>query len=65
MKSGKIVAPVEIWRYLRDMSVTWLIDLFNQILQTKKIPNESKMSTLISLYMNKDDIQNCFNQCLK
>ena len=39
----------------------WLTNLFNKIWLTKMMSNECRKSTLVPLYKNKDDIQNCFN----
>ena len=40
MKSRKTVGPdgipIEIWRYLGEVGVRWLINLFNKICLTKK-----------------------------
>ena len=63
MKSRKVVGtdgiPIEVWRCLGEVGVRWLPNLFNKIWLTKKMPNEWRKSTLVPLYMNKDDIQSC------
>lgn len=46
--------PTEVWRYLGEMRVRWLINFFNKIWQTKMMASE--WSTLIALYKKKDDI---------
>jgi len=51
--------PIEVWKFLDDVVVCWLTNLFNKILSVNKIPNESGRSTLISINMNSGDIQNC------
>ncbi|KAJ7942848.1 Retrovirus-related Pol polyprotein LINE-1 [Quillaja saponaria] len=65
MKNGKALGPndipIEVWRCLGDIGVTWLTNLFNKILVTKKMPNEWRKSTLIPIYKNKEDIQSCSN----
>ncbi|KAJ7971686.1 Retrovirus-related Pol polyprotein LINE-1 [Quillaja saponaria] len=44
MKNGKALGPddipIEVWRYLGDIGVTWLINLSYKILVTKKMPDE-------------------------
>ncbi|KAM1668169.1 hypothetical protein COP1_047241 [Malus domestica] len=32
--------PIEVWKVLGETGITWLTDLFNRILKTKKMPNE-------------------------
>ncbi|KAJ7964890.1 Retrovirus-related Pol polyprotein LINE-1 [Quillaja saponaria] len=65
MKNGKALGPddipIEVWRCLGDIGVTWLTNLFNKILVTKKMPDEWRKSTLIPIYKNKGDIQSCSN----
>ena len=43
MKHRKAVGPddipIEVWKVLGDTGITWLTDLFNRILKTKKMPN--------------------------
>ena len=34
---------------------------FQKILKTKKMPNEWQKNTLVPIYKNKGDIQNCLN----
>ncbi len=36
-------------------------NLFNIIMKNKKMPNQWRKSTLIPLFKNKGDIQNCAN----
>lgn len=44
MKNGKVVGPddipVEIWRCLGEMAVEFLIRLFNEILESERMPKE-------------------------
>jgi len=44
IESRKAVGPdgilIKVLRYLREMSVRWLTNLFNKIWLTKKMPNE-------------------------
>ena len=39
---------------LRTIEVTWIIDLFNKIWRTNKMPNDGR-STLVPIYKNKRD----------
>ncbi|KAM1231943.1 hypothetical protein ACFX2G_042792 [Malus domestica] len=65
MKHRKAVGPddipIEVWKVLGETSITWLTDIFNRILKTKKMPNEWRTSTLVPIYKNKGDVQNCMN----
>ena len=65
MKKGKAVGPdnipAEAWKYLGQTGVEKLRHLFNEILETEKIPDEWRWSTLVPIYKNKGDIQNCGN----
>ena len=65
MKSGKAVGPdsipVEVWKSLGEDGVAWLTDFFNVIFKTAKMPQEWRYSTIIPLYKNKGDAQNCNN----
>ncbi|KAM2775830.1 hypothetical protein PS2_008375 [Malus domestica] len=53
--------PIEVWKVLGETGIAWLTDLFNRILKTKKMPNEWRKSTLVPIYKNKGDVQNCMN----
>ena len=44
-----------------DEGIEWLTELFNVIFQTVRMPNEWCTSTVIPLYKNKGDIQECNN----
>jgi len=48
-------------RVLGDRGIVWLTNLFNEIMRTKKMLDEWKRNTLIPIYKNKGDIQNCAN----
>ena len=65
MKKGKAVGPdnipAEAWKCLGQTGVEKLRHLFNGILETEKIPDEWRWSTLVPIYKNKGDIQDCGN----
>ncbi len=65
MKTGKTLGPdkipIEFWKYLDDMGVGWLTNIFKKILNVTKMPGEWRRSTLILIYKNTGDIQNCKN----
>jgi len=46
---------------LGEEGLKWLADLFNVILRSAKMPKEWGVSTVIPLYKNKIDIQDCNN----
>lgn len=41
--------PIEVWKFLGDMGVCWLANLFNKILSANKMPSEWKTCTLIPM----------------
>ncbi|KAJ7949585.1 Retrovirus-related Pol polyprotein LINE-1 [Quillaja saponaria] len=57
MKNGKALGPddilIEVWRCLGDIGVTWLTNLFNKILVTKKMPDEwrKRRSTMEAIFL--------------
>ena len=53
--------PVEVWKCLGEAGLEWLSELFNVIFKTAKMPREWNASTVIPLYKNKGDIQDCNN----
>ena len=56
----------KIWKCSDDVEVSWLINLFNKILKTKKMLDEWRKSTIVPIYKNKNDIQNCFSyHCIR
>ena len=65
MKRGKAVGPdnipVEAWKVLGWLGVEILTDIFAKIMETEKIPDEWRNSTLIPIFKNKGDIQGCGN----
>ncbi|KAG5591887.1 hypothetical protein H5410_042401 [Solanum commersonii] len=50
---------VEIWKSTNKVGLKWLTKLFNVIFQKAKMPEEWMWSTMVPLYKNKGDIQNC------
>jgi len=46
---------------LGEEGLEWLTDIFNVIFRTAKMPKEWRSSTVILLYKNKGDIQDCNN----
>jgi len=65
MKIGKAISldniPMEFWKCLGDDGLEWLMELFNDIFRTTKMSHEWRFSTIILLYKNKDNIQDCNN----
>jgi len=65
MKNGKSVGPddipAEVWKCLGDTGVEILKKTFNDILQNVKMPDEWRSSTLVPIYKNKGDVQDCGN----
>ena len=63
MENGKVVGPVnipiEVWKCLGMKGISWLTNLFNEILRSKKMPNEWRKSILVHIYKKKEDIHNC------
>ena len=52
--------PIKVWKCLGEKAIIWLTYLFNEILRSKRMPEEWR-GTLIPIYKNKGDIQNCGN----
>ena len=52
--------PVEVWKVFGRLGVEILTDMFVKIMETK-IPDKWRSSTLISIFKNKGDIQECGN----
>jgi len=46
---------------LGEEGLGWITELFNVILRTAKMPREWRFSTVIPLYKNKGNIQDCNN----
>ncbi|KAH1211080.1 LINE-1 retrotransposable element ORF2 protein [Glycine max] len=65
ISNGKAVGPdnipIEVWKTLGDRGLEWLTKLFNEIMRSKRMPEEWRRSTLVPIYKNKGDIQNCAN----
>jgi len=65
MKRGKSVGPdgipIEAWKVLGKTGVEWLTAVFRRIMETEQIPEEWRDSTLIPIFKNKGDIQDCSN----
>jgi len=63
MKVGKPVGPdnilVEIWRSLGEEGLEWLTKFLSVIFKTATMPQEWRYSTIIPLYKNEGDTQNC------
>ncbi|CAH9112858.1 unnamed protein product, partial [Cuscuta europaea] len=53
--------PIEAWRSLGERGVEWLTSFFNLIWRNNKIPTSWRKSTLIPLFKNKGDVQECAN----
>ena len=60
MAHGKAVGPdqipVEVWKFMGEVGLEWLTELFNVIFRTAKMPREWRANTVIPLYKNKGDI---------
>ncbi|KAF7655639.1 hypothetical protein LDENG_00052670, partial [Lucifuga dentata] len=65
MKSGKAVGPddipVEVWKCLGEVAVEFLTRLFNEILESERMPEEWRRSVLVPIFKNKGDVQSCGN----
>ena len=65
MKKGKAVGPdelpVEVWKCMKKMGITFLTKLFNRLLVGERMPEECRRSVLIPIYKNKGDAQCCRN----
>ncbi|XP_047984785.1 uncharacterized protein LOC125225222 [Leguminivora glycinivorella] len=65
MKNGKAVGPddipVEVWKVLKADGWKWLTLFFNKLLQEEAIPDEWCSSTLVPIFKNKGDVQDCNN----
>jgi len=65
MKSGRAVdpdlIPDKIWQCLGEKGLDWSKELFNVIFRTVKMTNEWRTSTIIPLYKDKENIQDCNN----
>ena len=65
MKKGKAVGPdelpVEVWKRMGKMGITFLTRLFNRLLMNERMPEEWRRSVLIPICKNKVDAQCCGN----
>ena len=65
MKKGKALepdnVPLEAWLSLDDLATGYVTALFNSLLAGEKMPSEWRKSTLIPIYKNKGDVQDCGN----
>ncbi|XP_060201884.1 uncharacterized protein LOC132630311 [Lycium barbarum] len=59
--TGPDVIPAEFWKNVGRGGLEWLTRLLNVIFRTTEMPEEWRWSTMIPLYKNKGDIQNCNN----
>ncbi|KAH0664891.1 hypothetical protein KY285_026097 [Solanum tuberosum] len=59
--TGPDEIPVDFWKSTDKAGLEWLTGLFNVIFKTAKMPDEWRWSTMVPLYKNKGDIQNCNN----
>ncbi|XP_019251130.1 PREDICTED: uncharacterized protein LOC109230050 [Nicotiana attenuata] len=59
--AGLAEIRVEFWKSVARAGLEWLMELFNAIFRTKKMHEEWRCSTMIPVYKNKGDIQNCNN----
>ena len=59
MKKGKTVGPdelpVEVWKCMGKMGISFLTRLFNRLLMGERMPEEWTRSVLIPIYKNKGD----------
>ncbi|XP_019266083.1 PREDICTED: uncharacterized protein LOC109243588 [Nicotiana attenuata] len=53
--------PIEFWRSGGKAGLEWLTRLFNISFRTKRVLEEWRWSTMVPVYKNKGDIQNCNN----
>ncbi|KAE8713278.1 Protein PIR [Hibiscus syriacus] len=53
--------PITVWLTLGEEGVKWLTNIFNIILETVRMPEELRESTVIPIYKNKRDTQCCGN----
>ncbi|XP_060170630.1 uncharacterized protein LOC132601565 [Lycium barbarum] len=59
--TGPDEIPIEFWKNVGRGGLEWLTRLLNVIVRTLKMPEEWRWSTMVPLYKNKGDIQNCNN----
>ncbi|XP_046963282.1 uncharacterized protein LOC124532423 [Vanessa cardui] len=65
MKNGKALGPddipVEVWKILKSEGCMWLTLFFNKMLHEETIPQEWCSSSLVPIFKNKGDVQDCNN----
>ncbi|XP_026498876.1 uncharacterized protein LOC113402778 [Vanessa tameamea] len=65
MKNGKALGPddipVEVWKVLKTDGYMWLTLFFNKLLHEETIPQEWCSSSLVPIFKNKGDVQDCNN----
>ncbi|XP_026746110.1 uncharacterized protein LOC113507456 [Trichoplusia ni] len=65
MKDGKALGPDEIpgevWKVLKYEGYVWLTLFFNKLLHEEDIPQEWCTSSLVPIFKNKGDVQDCNN----
>ncbi len=54
---GNNQVPIECIQFGSDSSLTWLTQIFNLVIRTRKAPSEWKESVLFTLYKGGDDTQ--------
>ena len=52
--------PAEAWKCLGAIEMDVLTDMFNKIIETKKMPDKWRKSSLVPIFKNKD-VQECEN----
>ncbi|XP_046978673.1 craniofacial development protein 2-like [Vanessa cardui] len=53
--------PVEVWKILKSEGCMWLTLFFNKLLHEETIPQEWCSSSLVPIFKNKGDVQDCNN----
>ena len=65
MKRGKTAGPdglpAEFWKCLGETAVTFLTAVFNRIMESERMPDEWRKSTLVPIFKNKEAPQYCGN----
>nr|XP_049697159.1 uncharacterized protein LOC126054693 [Helicoverpa armigera] len=65
MKNGKALGPddipAEVWKVLKRNGCMWLTLFFNKLLHEEVIPQEWCSSSLVPIFKNKGDVQDCGN----
>jgi len=59
--AGPDSIPIEVWKCLGERGLEWLTMFFNKIWTTNRMPSAWRKSTLIPLFKNKGDVQDCSN----